>query len=136
MSWEFGPNLRGKRLTLDGVVRVAAGNLHETVNINGSQVVNVPGFAAVSQSGGVYALGTNIGTHAANNWVVFPEVGAGVSWRITSNLQLRVGYDVLFLNGVARAADQVNTTINPQRLPGRHAAGGHRRAAGVQSDPH
>ncbi len=60
--------------TLDMLLRVAAGNLHHTVDIEGEQVVSVPGFAPVANLGGVYALPTNIGLHGSSDWVVTPEV--------------------------------------------------------------
>ena len=100
--------------TLDLLARVAVGNLHHTVD---------PGFAPVAQVGGVYALPTNIGRHGSSDWVVTPEVGANLGWRITPNVKVRVGYGLLYLNGVARAADQVNTAINPLHLPGLPPAG-------------
>jgi hypothetical protein len=112
------PHFAWQALTLDLLLRVAIGNLHHTVDIAGSQVTTSPGFAPVTQLGGVLALPTNIGQHSGNEWIVFPEVGGSVGWRITPNVQLRIGYSLLWLNNVTRAPDQVNTTINPLHFPG------------------
>jgi hypothetical protein len=112
------PHFAWQALTLDLLLRVAVGNLHHTVDIAGNQVTTSPGFAPVTQLGGVLALPTNIGQHTGNEWIVFPEVGVNLGWRITSNVQLRVGYGLLWLNNVTRAPDQINTTINPQHFPG------------------
>ena len=103
--------------SIDLLAKVGLGNLHQTVTISGSQVVTVPGAAPVSQVGGVYALPTNIGSYNRNELVVFPELGFGASWQITSNLQIRLGYSALLLNGIASASDQINQTINPNRFP-------------------
>jgi hypothetical protein len=112
------PQFNWESLSLEMLLRVGVGNLHHTVNITGTQTINSPGFAPVVETGGVYALATNIGQHSSNDWVVVPEVGANLSWRLTSNVQLRIGYGLLYLNSIARAPDQVNQIINPNRFPG------------------
>lgn len=89
------------------------------MNIAGSQTIAVPGAVPLMETGGVYALPTNIGQHGSNDWVVFPEIGATIGWRITQNVQLRVGYGLLWLNGIARTTDQVNQIVNPLRFPAR-----------------
>jgi hypothetical protein len=105
-------------LTLEGILRLGIGNLHHTVEIAGLQTTSTPGFTPVVTPGGVYALSTNSGRHGSNDWVVFPEVGGTIGWRITPNVQLRVGYTLLWLNGITRAPDQVNQIVNPLRFPG------------------
>jgi hypothetical protein len=112
------PQYTWEALTLEGLLRVGIGNLHHTVNIAGMQTISTPGAGPVTETGGVYALATNSGAHSSNDWVVFPEVGATLGWRVTSNVQLRIGYSLLWLNDVARAPDQVNQIINPARFPG------------------
>lgn len=112
------PRFVWQSLSVDLLAKVAVGDLHHVVNIRGSQIVTVPGAPPLSQAGGVFALGTNIGSFTRNELAVLPEFGAAVGWRVTSTLKVRAGYSVLMLNQVARAADQVNTTINPNRFPG------------------
>ena len=46
--------------------------------------ITAPGTVPVIETGGVYALATNIGRHGSNDWVVFPEVGATLGWRWTA----------------------------------------------------
>jgi opacity protein-like surface antigen len=117
------PEFAWEQLTLDFLARATIGNQHHVVNIAGQQVVSVPGFAPLTNVGGLYALNTNIGRHTGNDWAVTPEVGAGIGWRLTPNVKVRVGYGLLYLNGVTRAPDQVNTVINPLHLPGLPPAG-------------
>jgi hypothetical protein len=78
----------------------------------------------VQQPGGVLALGTNNGSYRSNTLAVVPEFGATLGWRITPNVQVRLGYSLLMLNEVARVGDQVNTTVNPNRFPGANPPGG------------
>jgi opacity protein-like surface antigen len=115
------PEFVWQGLTADLLARAWVGNMHHTVDVLGQQIVTVPGFATVTTPGGLYALATNIGRHMSSDWVVTPEFGAGVSWQVLPTLKLRLGYGLIFLNNVARAPDQVNTVINPLRLPGQPA---------------
>jgi hypothetical protein len=69
------------------------------------------------QEGGLYALASNIGSHHTHDWTVLPELGANLAWQATPNVRLTVGYSVLWLDRIARAADQVDTTLNPALLP-------------------
>jgi len=112
------PRFVWQSLSLDLLAKIAVGDLHHVVNIRGSQVVTVPGAEPVAQAGGVFALGTNIGSFPRSELAVLPEFGATLGWRVTSTIKVRVGYSVLMLNHVARAGDQVNTTINPNAFPG------------------
>ena len=105
------------RLSLNLLGKVAVGNLNRTVNISGHQVVNVTGADPVRQSGGVYALSSNSGRHNDGSASLLPEAGANLSWQLRSNLCLRLGYSVLVLNQVVRAADQIDFTINPDLFP-------------------
>lgn len=104
-------------ISLGLLATAAIGNIHRTVNIAGNQVVTVPGVAPVTRNGGVYALSSNIGTHAYNDWSILPQLGAEVAWQVNPNLRLHVGYSALLLNHIARAGNQVDTTINPNLLP-------------------
>jgi hypothetical protein len=112
------PRFVWQSLSVDLLAKIAVGDLHHVVNIRGSQVITVPGTPPIAQTGGVFALGTNIGSFPSNELAVLPEFGATLGWRVTSTIKVRVGYSLLMLNEVARAGDQVNTTINPNRFPG------------------
>ncbi len=104
-------------LSLELLGKVALGSLHTSVNINGNQTTTAPGVAPVVSAGGVYALGSNIGSYNANRLQAMPEVGAAVRWQPTSNVQFRLGYSLLMLEGIARAGDQIDATINTANLP-------------------
>jgi hypothetical protein len=106
-----------ENLTLDVLTRVAFGKVHRVVGIVGNQLTTVPGAAPVVQTGGLYALSSNIGTHGSNDWGALPELGASLTWQVTPSLGVRVGYSILWLDRVARAGDQVNQIINPALLP-------------------
>lgn len=111
-EWRFRP-----RLTLGGFVKVAAGNMHQTVTINGSTTINNGvfngrSFASQTQQGGLLAQGTNIGTQSVDRFVVIPEFGVRLGWDITNHWRFIAGYNVLYLSNVLRAGEQIDTRVN------------------------
>jgi hypothetical protein len=109
-------------LTVDVLTKLAFGRVTRTFTTEGDQTVMAPGFPTTTQSGGVLALGSNSGTTTTGDWKCMPEAGVSLSWQIRNNITARIGYSFLLLNGVARAADQIDTTINPNLFPGNGGA--------------
>jgi hypothetical protein len=105
-----------ERLSVNLLTKVAAGNMHRSVNIRGRQVTTVGGVSS-TVSGGVNALDSNIGNRSSNDGAVLPEAGLNLNWRFRSNMNLRVGYSLLYLGRAARADDQIDFTINPNLFP-------------------
>ncbi len=116
--WQF----LWQNFRLDILTRAAIGRIHREVGIAGNTVTMVPGAAPVSETGGLYALSSNIGTHTSHDWGALPELGGTLTWQVLPSLGLRVGYSVLALDNVARAGDQVNQIVNPALLPPASAA--------------
>ncbi|MBI2805839.1 MAG: BBP7 family outer membrane beta-barrel protein [Planctomycetes bacterium] len=104
-------------LTLDVLTRIAVGKIYREVQIDGSQIVAVPGAAPVSQVGGVYALSSNSGLFTRSDWKTMPEITATLSWRVLANLNVRLGYTFLLLDNIVRAPDQIEPLINPNLFP-------------------
>lgn len=104
------------RLSLNVLTKVAAGNMHRTVDIRGQTVTTVAGVP-VTDVGGVYALSSNIGEHRRNDWTVLPEGGANLVWKFRSNMNLKLGYSLIYLTKAARADKQIDFTVNPDLFP-------------------
>lgn len=112
-EWRFRP-----RWTLGGRVKVAAGNMHQSININGFTTLTnavfdtraIPGQE--TQSGGLLAQGTNIGQHTVDRFTVIPEVGVKLGLDITPHLRLYAGYDLMFISNVVRAGEQIDLRVN------------------------
>jgi hypothetical protein len=109
--------IRRGRWVLEGVAKVALGTTGSELNVNGFTTVAVPGFAPVTQSGGLLALSSNSGHFSANRFGVVPEVGVKVGYQVTPHLRATVGYDFLFWNDVVRAGSQIDPVVNPNLLP-------------------
>lgn len=105
------------RLSLDLLTKLAVGNIHRTVNIRGQQITRVTGDPDVVADAGMLALSSNSGEHRRNNWTVLPEIGANLGWMFRSNMRLRLGYSALYLTDIARADNQIDSTVNPDLFP-------------------
>lgn len=105
------------RLSLNVLTKVAAGNMHRTVDIRGRTVTTVGALPPEIATGGVYALSSNIGEHRRNDWTVLPEGGANLVWKFRSNMNLKLGYSMIYLTKAARADDQIDFTVNPNLFP-------------------
>src|SRR5262249_8263654 len=109
-------------LSLEFLTKLAIGRLNRTFNIGGDQTISVPGVPTGNQTGRVLPLAANSVAIPHGDRKVLPEVGVTLNWAVRSNVSLRLGYSFLLLNGVARAADQIDTTINPNLFPGANPA--------------
>jgi hypothetical protein len=96
---------------------LAVGGVDRIIKISGSQITAVPGVAPVVQSGGLYALSTNIGKFHEDDWTVIPEFAFDLSWKVRDYLRLRLGYTLFGLERFARAADQLDFHVNSDLLP-------------------
>ncbi len=106
------------RLSLNVLTKVAVGNMHRTVDIRGKTTTTVAGSPPpVVANGGVYALSSNIGEHSSNDFAVLPEAGANLVWKFRSNMNLRLGYSLIYLTKGARADNQIDFTVNPNLFP-------------------
>lgn len=126
----FRSQVLWREFTLEVLTKVAIGRLTRQIDIGGDQTISVPGAAPLVQSGGVLALSSNSGTFHYDDWKTLPEAGVTLNWRIRPNLNARVGYTFMYLDSIARAADQIDVTINPNLFPnGDPAKGGPNRPA-------
>jgi hypothetical protein len=103
--------------SVDLLTKLAVGRLQRTIDIEGNTVTTVPGVAPTTQTGGVLALSSNIGKQGNHDLSILPELGVNLCWQARPNLRLRFGYTLLYLHDIARAANQVDITVNPNLFP-------------------
>ncbi len=111
------------RWLFEGSSLVALGDNSRLVYINGTTNVTYPGLPTVHNSGGLLALGSNMGTYRSQNFMAIPQFSGRVGYRVTQRLTLLAGYTFIFWGGVANAANQIDTTVNPNLLPPATAGG-------------
>ncbi len=105
------------RWVCEGSAQVALGANSQKVTINGSTVTMLAGQPTVVQPGGLLALSSNIGSYSHTNFMAIPQISGRLGYRLTPRLTAFIGYTFIYWGQVARAGEQVNTTINPNLLP-------------------
>jgi Putative beta barrel porin-7 (BBP7) len=108
---------RWRRWFLGGTGKLAIGDMHQMVDIDGATTfVNGPNPGTAR--GGFLALpGANLGTYTRDTFAVVPELGLKVGFYLTERLRFSVGYSVLYASSVVRPGDQIDTNINPSYIP-------------------
>jgi hypothetical protein len=101
-------------LCVTALAKVALGDNHEELNINGT-TVNVDPFAGtVVAPGGVFSGPSNIGNHNKDRFAVVPEFGVALGYRLSDNLCATVGYTFLYVSDVLRPGSQIDRLVNFQ----------------------
>jgi hypothetical protein len=108
--------LRRGRWSLNILSKMAIGNNRQTTDINGTTVVSQlngppnPTFFPV----GIYAVGTNSGTYARDEFVVIPQLGLELGYQISCHTRAYLGYNLLYWGDVMRAGNQIDRNIDPR----------------------
>lgn len=105
------------RLSLEVAGRLAIGSTYRRLSIGGSTQVLAPGFAAIVNDGGLYALSSNSGVHASTVFSLVPQAEATVGYQLTPRLRGTVGYTALWWTNVLRPGEQIDPVVNPNLLP-------------------
>jgi len=98
-------------LALTGFAKSAIGATNNNVIISGSTSTRLNGTTTTTP-GGVLTQPSNIGRQAIQDFGSVTEVGLGLQWRPACYWQFDFGYTWLYWNQVARAGDQIATTVD------------------------
>ncbi len=105
------------RLFVNATGKVALGDTHQTVDINGSTRVTTAAGATTVLPGNLLALPSNIGHYSRDQFSVVPELGLNVGYQLTRHLSVSAGYTIIYWSNVQRPGDAVNPLINSTRVP-------------------
>jgi hypothetical protein len=109
--------------SLDVNSRLALGASRGTATVFGQTIIVPPTGAITVQSGGIYALSSNIGHETKVRFSVVPEIEVGVGYQLFDHCRLTCMYNFLAWTTVVRPGSLVDTNINPNLFPP-GAAGG------------
>lgn len=114
---ELGFIWQGRRgwWSLDALMRMGIGNVHQTVTISGSSQIVDNGTASNFDTG-FLAQRTNIGTYDRDRFTIVPELGLTLGYQMTRRLRLNMGYSLIYWGNVVRPGDQVDLDVNPNLL--------------------
>jgi hypothetical protein len=108
--WSF--NMLGK---------LGIGNTEQSVNVRGDTSFNpggVLGFVDVPNAGGLLAQpGLNIGRQVRNAFTLMPEAEMTVAFQVNDYISLKLGANMVYVNRVARAGNQIDRALNPTFFP-------------------
>ena len=96
--------------TFEMIGKLALGNTHSVVKINGEQTGD--------PNQGLLALNSNSGKHTRNSFASVAEIGFGLKRRFHCGLEATFGYTFLYWSDVMRAGNQVDLNVDPRQVPG------------------
>jgi len=102
---------RNRKLAITGLAKIAVGAANQNVIIEGFTSVNSGGTITTTE-GGVLAQASNIGRRANQEFGIVSEMGLGLEWTPGCQWHFNLGYTWLYWSDVARAMNQVDTTVN------------------------
>lgn len=114
---EIGFVWQGRRgwWTMDALMRMGIGNVHQTVTIDGSTQTTENGVVSNAATG-FLAQRTNIGAFDRNEFTIVPELGLTLGYQMTKRLRVTTGYSLIYIGNVVRPGDQVSLDVNPNLL--------------------
>lgn len=94
------------------MLRVALGGSVGRVGVHGGTKTTVPGAGSATFDGGLLGQTTNEGLYREDGFAVLPELAVRLGYEVHPGLQLSVGYGLVALSRVLRAADQVDVSMS------------------------
>jgi hypothetical protein len=104
------------RWSLDWLGKVTLGANHQRVRIAGTTIITPPVGAPVAFNGGVFAQPSNIGFYDNSQTVVVPEITCNLTYHLSSNWSVGIGYNLLWISSVATAGRQIDRVVDRGQL--------------------
>lgn len=108
----FSTELRRGRWSVNLLGKMAVGNNHQTVTINGTTLSTANGQVLLNTENGYLAMNSNKGIHTSDRFAIIPQFGAELGCQLTRRLRAYAGYNILFWASVMRAGDQIDLNID------------------------
>jgi hypothetical protein len=119
----YGPQVGGNwhwdrgRFGIDLSLKLAVGAMTQDTTINGGSTAMLASGARIDRPGGLLALSSNIGDYSRVRLAAMQDAAVNVSYRLTDNMQLRLGYEFVRASSVLRPGQQIDLGVNPMLLP-------------------
>jgi len=105
------------RWSMEILAKMAVGNNHETVTIDGQTIVTPTSQPTEVRDGGVYAVRSNVGTYTRDTFTVIPQLGLELGYQLNCHWRAHIGYNLLYWGCVSRASDAIDLNIDPRNIP-------------------
>ena len=114
---------RAGRFDLSARASVALGATRQELDITGSQLRTRPGQVTEGFTGGLLAVGPNLGRFSQTRFSAAPEVTLNVGVWLTPGLKAFVGYNALYWTNTLRPGDQIDRSVDLAFVPNFTAGG-------------
>src|SRR5262249_15160438 len=106
-------------------MKFAFGNMNERLEIRGASGYtdlskpnpSTGGINTGSAYGGLYANASNIGSYNHDEFAFIPEINMNLGLNVTRGLTAYVGYNFMWVNNIARPAEQFSPIVNTATVP-------------------
>ncbi len=109
-TFGFSGEAREGNWYLGSLFKLGFGNMERRVDISGFSRTTV-GSDISTQNQGLLARQTNIGTYRDDTFVIVPELGLHIGYRLTNKLDFTIGYSMLRLPKVSRVVDSLDPNL-------------------------
>jgi Putative beta barrel porin-7 (BBP7) len=103
--------------SIETIAKVAIGGNTYRSDIAGQTTTTDTGGGATTAQGGLLTQGTNIGNSRWTQFGAISEFGLTLRREWAYNVSTTFGYNFLYWSNVARASEQVDTTVNTSQIP-------------------
>jgi hypothetical protein len=105
------------RWSLDILTKIAIGNNHQTVTVDGETVRTPLGGVSKTFDAGILASGPNGGVYQRDDFTVIPELNLELGYQLNCHWRAFIGYDIIYWGAVTRAADQIDLNVDSRNIP-------------------
>ena len=113
-------DLRRGRWVLETQPKIAFGNMHEIVNIDGQTKVN-NGTTLAGFPGGLLTQVSNMGVYRRNQFALIPEINVKLGFQITQGWRATAGYNFTYITRVVRPGNEVDFVVAVPPSPARRS---------------
>lgn len=106
------------RVSWNTLSRISFGNMRQSVSIEGDSAVREPDANPVVTRGDLLAQPSNIGSYHRDVFAVVPEFSMNLNYQVTPRIRATLGYTIIYINRVAQAGAQIDTSVDPTQFGG------------------
>jgi hypothetical protein len=104
------------RWSLDILTKLAMGNTHQSVNINGLTIKTTTDGTTTNYAG-LLASTTNSGIWQQNTFTMIPQLGLELGYQLSCHWRAYLGYNILYWGSVLRSGDQIDLQVDARNIP-------------------
>lgn len=105
---------RSNNLSLEGLAKLAVGNMRQNLQIAGSTTITDGAIVDVTP-GGLFAQASNIGTLERDRFTFIPELNLNAVYDVNACWKVMLGYSFVYYSDVILASDQIDRRVNLQQ---------------------